>query len=153
MDDTLSAGGVSEAMVQGELDVTPAAPVREPADQPATMAEEMPVRIESQQPPMAESRAEVTAELVEPSAQPAPVSESRPRPAPVAPEKVELPPGLVMVETASTTPANLEQHYVPDPQPRRQRRPRPNETPEVTVEMVQIETQGGKDPSSGAALH
>lgn len=75
-----------------------------------------------------------------------------PRPAPSEPAKVELPPGLVLVETARSSSANLNEMYVPDQQPKRQRRPRREDTQSSSnVEMVQIET--GKDAGPGASIH
>jgi len=99
--------------------------------------------------PVRQAVAEVQPEVAQPVE--APVVRE-PRAAPVAPAKVELPPGLMMVETAAGAKSQIEELYVPEQTPRRPRRQRTAETPSVPVEMVQIET-GSKDPSFNTSLH
>lgn len=111
------------------------APVREIEVQPAE--------------PVRQAVAEVQPEVAQPVE--APVARE-PRPAPIAPAKVELPPGLMMVETAAAAKSQIDEVYVPEHTPRRPRRQRTAETPSAPVEMVQIET-GGKDSSSSSSLH
>ncbi|MBM4406983.1 MAG: Rne/Rng family ribonuclease, partial [Chloroflexi bacterium] len=99
--------------------------------------------------PVRQAVAEVQSEVAQPVE--APVVRE-PRPAPVAPAKVELPPGLMMVETAAGAKSQIEEVYVPEQTPRRPRRQRTAETPSAPVEMVQIET-ASKDSSSSTSLH
>ena len=58
-------------------------------------------------------------------------------------EKIELPPGLELVETAHEKVHPAAEHYIPEANdaPRRPRRPRPAEIPKEEPSMVQIETQ------------
>ncbi|MFN0316856.1 MAG: Rne/Rng family ribonuclease [Burkholderiales bacterium] len=63
-------------------------------------------------------------------------------PAPVM-EKIELPPGLELVETAADKVRQVDTYFAPESTdtPRRPRRQRPADAPEETPSMVQIETQ------------